>query len=133
MKLWMSAEIQADVSDAYREARKAVQEEVNHLLEGVSLAEKAEEWAFIAIILNEQSSGYKEIAKRSEKGKTLEFRLKIPHSDFLAASPSQRIGLVFDALSRSIALMEKLGVSAETQKQLREILSQAEKNLGVLN
>ncbi len=133
MKLWMSSEMQSDVHETYRQARNVVESEINRLLEGVSLAEKADRWSFIAIILHEESSVYDEVVTRTERGKTLEFRLKIPHSEFLLASPSQRISLIFSALSRSVVLMEKLGVSSDTQKKLHEILPQAEKNLGVLN
>ena len=37
-KFWWSGEIQADVADTYTEAMKAVDVELNRLLDGVSLA-----------------------------------------------------------------------------------------------
>jgi hypothetical protein len=128
MKLWMSGEIQADVADAYREARKIVEVEVNRVLGEISV-EEAKEWAFIAIILDEESSTYGEIVKKkkSSRGTELEFRLKIPHAKFLAASPGERISLIYKALSRSVSLMEQLGVSSDTQNALRAVLFRAEK------
>lgn len=125
----MSGEIQADVADAYREARNAIESEIDRLLEDVSLMEKAEKWAFIAIIRKEDSPDYDEIVKRSSRGKVLEFRLKIPHAQFLAASPNERIDLILKALCRSVKLMGQLDVSAETTDRLQAILLRAEGSL----
>jgi Immunity protein 44 len=126
MKLWMSGEIEADVDDAYMKARNVIQAQVNRLLDRVSLEGKADEWDFIAIIRREDSPDYDEVARHSSRGKSLEFRLKIPHPEFLAAGPAERMRLIFRALFRSIVLMEKLGVSPNTQSTLQTILSRAE-------
>src|SRR5262249_37655669 len=117
-KFWWSGEIQADVAEPYSQAMRIINEELNRLMVDISLGGKVEQWAFIAIILNEQSSIYDEVVKKSERGKTLEFRLKIPHAQFLSASPSQRMSLVFGALSGSVELMEKLGVPVDTRQSL---------------
>lgn len=126
MKLWMSGEIQADVADAYRNARKAVETEVNRLLAEVPLSERHEEWAVIAIIREEDSPEYGEVVKKSPTGEEFEFRLRIPHAEFLAATPAKRVGLIFKAVGRSVDLMGQLGVSTETQNVLRTILFRAE-------
>src|SRR5215813_3084789 len=131
MKLWMSGEIEAAVADAYKDARNLVETEVNQFLGEFFIEDKANEWAFIAIIREEHNSGYEEVVKRSSRGKTLEFRLKIPHSEFLSSSPARRIQLIFTGLRRSVTLMEKLGVAADVRRTLEQILSQAEKNLHV--
>ena len=123
-KFWWSGEIQADVADSYREAMKAVDVELNRLLEGVSLEGKVEQWAFIAIIRNEDSPNYAEIATKTSSGKVLEFRLMIPHAEFLVSSPRQKISLIFKALSRSVLMMEGLGVPTDTRRTLQAILSQ---------
>jgi Immunity protein 44 len=128
-KFWWSGEVQADVADTYTEAMKAVDVELNRLLDGVSLGGKVEQWAFIAIIRNEDSPDYGEIAKKSSRGKVIEFRLTIPHAEFLASRPRQKISLIFKALSRSVLMMENLGVSTETRRTLQAILSQAENAL----
>jgi hypothetical protein len=131
-KFWWSGEVQADVGNAYREAMKVIAAELNRLLDDLSFGEKAAQWAFIAIIRQEDSPDYDEVAKKSSRGKVLEFRLKIPHTEFLSANPSQRIALIFEALSRSVTLMGKLGVPTDTQSALRAILSRAEHGLGRL-
>ena len=125
-KFWWSGEIQADVADTYTEAMRAVDVELNRLLDGVSLGGKVEQWAFIAIIRDDDSPDYGEIVKKSSRGKVLEFRLIIPHAEFLVSRPRQKISLIFKALSRSVRMMENLGVSTETRRTLQAILSQAE-------
>jgi hypothetical protein len=120
--------VQADVGDSYRATMKVIDAELNHLLDGVSLGD-AEQWAFIAIIREEDSPRYEEVVKKSSRGKVLEFRLKVPHTAFLSAAPSRRIRLIWDALSRSVALMTNLGVRPEIQRSLHEILAKAGQQL----
>jgi hypothetical protein len=106
------------------------------LLADVSFGKKIEQWAFIAIILEEDNPDYDEVVKKSSRGKVLEFRLKISHAEFLAASPAERISLIFKSLLRSVNLMGQLGVSIDIQKALREVLFLAEnhsESLGPMN
>jgi hypothetical protein len=125
-KLWMSGEIQADVAESFRKASNAVENVVNQLIEGVSFGGKIEEWTFIAIIRKEDHPLFDEVVKISSRGKVLEFRLKIPHSDFLSASQIEQTRLILRGLLRSVSLMEKLGVTTEIQDALRTALSRAE-------
>jgi Immunity protein 44 len=128
-KFWWSGEVQADVADTYTEAMKAVDAELNRLLDGVLFGGKVDEWAFIAIIREGNSPDYREIARKSSRGKSLEFRLKMSHADFLAAHARQRISLIFKALSRSVLMMENLEVSTDTRRTLQAVLFQAENAL----
>lgn len=127
-KFWWSGETQADIGDAFARTMKAIAAELNRLLADVSFGGKVEQWAFIPIILEEDSHGYDEVVKKSSRGKVLEFRLKIPHAEFLAASSTERIGLILQALARSVDLMGQLGVSTDTQNALRAVLFRAEKS-----
>lgn len=125
-KFWWSGETQADVGDAFAETMKAIAAELNCLLADVSFGGKIEQWAFIPIILEEDNADYNEVVKKSSRGKVLEFRLKILHAKFLAASPAERIGLILRTLARSVDLMGQLGVSTDTQNALRAVLFRAE-------
>ena len=127
-KFWWSGEVEADIGDAYREAMKAIDVVLNQLLERVSFG-KAEQWAFIAIIRKEDNPAYDELIKKSSRGKVLEFRLKIPHAEFFASNSRQRISLILKALSRSVTLMDQLGVSYDTQRIVQAALSEAERSL----
>jgi len=125
MILWMSAEMQTDVVQGFREVRKEVEIAVNKLLEPLTLNEKAEKWAVIAVIRDTESEDYNEVVKRSSAGKVLEFRLKISHDEFLVASRNQRICLVFQMLARSADLMQQLKVSDDTIAELKNVLLRA--------
>jgi hypothetical protein len=125
-KFWWSGETQADIGDAFAKTMKAIASELNRLLADVSFGGKIEQWAFIPIILEDDSSDYDEVVKKSSRGRVLEFRLRISHAEFLAASPDERIGLILKALARSVDLMGQLGVPTDTQNALRTVLSRAE-------
>jgi hypothetical protein len=125
-KFWWSGETQADIGETFAQTMRKIAAELNRLLAGVSFGGKVEQWAFIPIILEEDNPDYDEVVKKSSRGKVLEFRLKIPHAEFLAATPAERFGLLFKSLSRSVDLMAQLGVSTDTQKTLREVLFRAE-------
>lgn len=99
-KFWWSGETQADVGDAFAKTMKAIAAELNRLLADFSFGGKVEQWAFIPIIREEDSPAYDEVIKKSSRGKTLEFRLKIPHAEFFAGSQNQRISLILHAFAR---------------------------------
>jgi hypothetical protein len=125
-KLWMSGEIQVDVNESFGKASNAIEGVVNHLIEDVSFGGKIEQWAFIAIIRKEDHPLFDEVVKKSSRGKVLEFRLKIPHTEFLSASPKEQTRLILKGLLRSVTLMDRIGLSAEIQDALRTTLSRAE-------
>jgi hypothetical protein len=125
-ELWISGEIQADVDDSFRKARIGVESKLNPQIQGISLGGKVEEWIFIAIIRREDHPYYDEVAKKSPQGKALEFRLKIPHSEFVSASEEGQIRLLVKALLRSVMMMGQFGVSAETQMALSAALKRIE-------
>ena len=122
MILWMSAEMMADVGDLYGDSRKAIEAKFNELISEENLLPHIDQWAFIAMILNENGPDYKEVVRRHNKGKEFEFRLKISHADFKNGNDAQRIELVIEALSRAVDLMVKFKVSAEDREKLKALL-----------
>jgi hypothetical protein len=129
MKLWMSGEIDSDIADAFRSARRSVENEVNDLLNKGASDDSIQEWDVIPIIRVIDSPDFNEVVKKSKRGKSLEFRLKIPHENFRASDPRQQIALIIKMLYRSVDLMEQLGVKEELRRKLYVILSNAEKYL----
>lgn len=125
----MSAEVSTDVNAAYHSARRLVQDEVNLLLEHVSLPDVRPGWDVIAIILDFDDPKYGEVIRESPDGKSYEFRLKIDHDEFLSADEDRHIKLVLKMLSRSIQEMGKLGASNASQRVLQMLLLEAEKSL----
>jgi hypothetical protein len=128
-KFWWSGEIEGDAFDPYREAMKEIEGTLSPLLEGISFGPRIEQWAFIAIIRSEDHPDYDEVVKKSSRGKVLEFRIKIPYGDFVSASRNGQRLLALQALSRSVRLMGNLGVSAQTQALLQDVLSRAEQKV----
>lgn len=51
MKLWTSGEVEADVGDSFRIARKAVDNKVNNILATVEIDAHFVKWAVVPIIL----------------------------------------------------------------------------------
>jgi len=123
MKLWISAELDGDVAEKHQAARKAVLDAVNQRLKNHKFSSPWKSWDFISIIMSERDF-YEEIAKKSKKDKSLEFRLKIDHGKFLKASQKQANKLLVDALGRSVDKMAKMEVSEEDIEFLRTTLAQ---------
>jgi len=108
---------------------RAITSVICPLLEHISFGNRAEQWAYIAIIRTDDHPDYDEIAKRTSKGKVLEFRLKIPYAPFVSGSRNDRIRLVLRSLSRCISFMENLTITSEVQDNLRQIMLRAEYEL----
>ena len=125
----MSEEIQDDVADAYMQMRKNIEADMNERLSKCTLATNIVEWAFIAIVRPNDHPNYQEVKKKHSRQKELEFRLKVSYRDFLVASEVQKIGLIIDALARSVDIMAEFGVSAEDREKLSKMLGETEKHL----
>jgi len=110
MKLWMSAEVDADVYEMYRSARADVESEVNRLLGAYSGPNRVKEWAYIAIIRAEDHPDYPEVAKLDKRGGVVEFRLKVAHGEFKAAPSNKARGMLLESLIRSREMFDGLGV-----------------------
>jgi hypothetical protein len=123
MKLWISGEIQSDIADNYRLVRTRIENEVNAELESLTRSWEIEKWAFIAIIRSAEHPDYEEIARRSSRGKVLEFRLKIGYQTFKNSGPKAQELLIYEALRRTISLMDKLQLSPDRREILSQIIS----------
>ena len=120
----------ADVADALQVVRNNAEEAVNRFLTGTAFPQDFEEWAVIVIALpKDLEPSFPEVVRKTSKRKVLEFRLHIPHQEFLAASDAERQAMLLDCLSRSIDLMPKLSVSGEGQAVAREALAKARQSL----
>jgi hypothetical protein len=108
MKLWMSAEIDRDVFDVYRVLMLDVEARVNSLLAESTYGGSIDKWSVIPIISALQPH-YREIARVSKKGRSAEFRLRIPHAEFKHATPDGQRRLIVELLKRSVRMMPTLG------------------------
>ena len=129
MILWMSAELMADVGESYQICSNAIETKFNELISEENLLPLIDRWSFIAMILNENGPDYKEVVRRSDKGKEFEFRIKISHADFKNGNDAQRIELVIEALLCAVDLMVKFKVSPEDREKLKELLYKTKSEL----
>lgn len=118
MKLWMSAEIDADVYESYRLVRRQVEDAVNALLAASDYGGGVQEWAFIPMITTSQAPDYREVAQFSKKDRSVEFRLRIPHGEFSRASREEQRALVLESLIRSVLMMPQLGIEGLDARRL---------------
>src|SRR5882757_8793876 len=100
MHLWMSAEVQLDVGDAYRLARNEIEAKINKALSTKDYGQGLRKLALIVIIRELDSPDYGEVKRYSKRKLEAEFRLKIDHAAFKRASPLQQRGLIIGCLIR---------------------------------
>lgn len=111
MKVWMSGEVQADISDAYRNVRNRVEASLNLALNELSYGAGLQEWDFIAIIRNDDSPmEYGEVNRYDSRNKSCEFRLKINHAQFKTGNTQTRTSMLCDGLLRSLSMLESMNV-----------------------
>ncbi len=108
--LWISGEIQSDVGDDFRLAANEVEGAVNITLNGSDFGNDFGRLCLIPIVLDEDDPDYNEIRRHHKKRQDFEFRLKIPHAVFKAASPLGQRRLVMQNILRAVDEMRKMRV-----------------------
>jgi hypothetical protein len=106
----MSGEIQNDVAEAHRVARKEVQSKINNRIASKEYGKGLIEWHFIPIILSVNDPKYHEVKKNWKNKQIAEFRLKIDHLRFKSSDPLAQKKLLFQSLIRSLRLFPEIGV-----------------------
>jgi len=123
MILWTSGEIMDDVGNEFRCVRNLLENAVNEYISERDYGEGLIEWDYIAIILDFEDPTYKEVTKYRKKRREAEFRLKIDHSEFLAADKARKVWLMSESLIRSIKMMPEIGVKDVDFDRLLEDVS----------
>jgi hypothetical protein len=111
MKIWISGETKDDVEEGFRPARNDVDQTLNAALADRNYGPAVEKWALIPIILPFEDERWGEIRKYHKRRKVVEFRLKINHTKFKAATPARQRALICACLLRSIDLFPLLKVN----------------------
>jgi hypothetical protein len=111
LRFWMSGEIQSDVGYAHQEAWKPIEGHINECVGERDYGEGLKLWAYIAVILNEETdSYYPEIKRYRKREKEVEFRLKINHKEFLEGDSNTHIRLLAQSVLRSLELMKGMHI-----------------------
>jgi hypothetical protein len=105
MKLWIGAEMDADVADSFREARNRVEVAINRVTLPKSYDLPVTDWDCIAIVRADEN--FPERVCYSQKNREMDFRLRIDHAGFKAASLHDQELMLFTMLRRSLELLAK--------------------------
>ena len=108
--IWIGGELQADIGDPFRFAANEIVAAMNIVLNAQSFGRGFTSLNLIPIILNFEDSTYKEVRRYHKKDRDFEFRLKIPHAVFKAASPLGQRRLVMQNILRAVDEMRKMRV-----------------------
>lgn len=110
MTFWESSETTAEGYTFIKNFVRNVEKMLNEELATLKLTSEFQDWkwAFVAIIMPEENyvlngidTYYKEIRRKNNKSKTMEFRLRIMYSDLENSTQNQQIKLYFEALRKS--------------------------------
>ena len=130
MEFFMSAEIEADVGQYERSARKKIEPLLIDFLSGVVLDSELKTWSFISIILSDKFAGWSpELIKFNKKDKEFDCRLCIEYERFKCANESGQIAMILDAIERSIEMMAKYKITKHDQETLRGVVSKVREKL----
>jgi hypothetical protein len=123
--LWMSGELQSDISDEYLLAMRDIKSAVNAVLSSFDYGDGLKELALIPIIRETDHPTYGEVNKYWKKDRSFESRLKIPHAEFKAATAAGKRKLIVGILLRSIAEMRRRAIPgidyAKLESDVREV------------
>jgi hypothetical protein len=120
MKLWIGAEMSADVADAWRVARNATEASINELLQKREYELPVTQWNCIGIVRDD--ANFAERATYSKKKRSMDFRLSIDHDRFKTASSAIRERMVFEMLLRSLEILcAKSGEAAGIELLTKDI------------
>ncbi len=108
--IWIGGEVQGDIGEPCRLASKEITAALNVALNGQVFGSGLTSLTLIPIILDFEDPTYKEVRRYHKKDRDFEFRLKIPHAVFKAASPLGQRRLVVQNILRAVAEMRKMRV-----------------------
>lgn len=122
MKLWIGAEMEADVADSFRQSRSRVEGNINRVIQQRHYDLPFSSWDCIAILRDD--THFEERTRYSPKRKDMDFRLRLDYKAFKAGTPSQQDAMIFDMLHRSLTLLAvKIGDCAGLQELHADLLT----------
>lgn len=123
MRFFMSGELDSEIADQYRVARKLVETKLNETLGAECYGEALLEISIIPIILGPRFiQGKTERRLIKHKEKTADYRLFIDFTQFKDGSPSDRVNLLLaNVLSCVDDIAAKLGSQLDAQRLKNDI------------
>jgi hypothetical protein len=110
MELWLSAEIQHDVSEEHRQIANQIEPTINNRLSS-DYGPSVVEWALITILRPRIPKGWGEVWRYHRARKVAEFRLIIDHNEFKRADRSKQRSMLLASIFRSMDIFPFLEVA----------------------
>src|SRR4051812_31992006 len=107
MELWLSAEVQQELSEPLRRARAQISRVISSQLTA-DYGGDVREWALITILRPRVPEGWGEVCRYHPDRQVAEFRLLIDFDSFKAAAPEEQTKMLLASLLRSIDLAPRL-------------------------
>jgi hypothetical protein len=111
VRIWTSGELQHDVGEPFRFARKDVERELSNSVLSEDYGAGVIKWALIYILLPANDSFLPEIQRYKKRKREVEFRLKVDHQAFKESDAFTQRRLLAAAFLRSIDLSGELGIA----------------------
>ena len=112
MKLWVSSETQANVSDALRILRNEIAEAINEVITERDYDIGVNGWDVI-IILQSGNDSLSERIKFHKAKRDMDFRLALDFDKFVTTGKTGRLQMIFSLLIRSLDVLKKVGGNVE--------------------
>ncbi|MDU9404049.1 hypothetical protein RTH46_16285 [Pseudomonas sp. zfem004] len=124
----MTSEQHALIGDAEHIARNKIKPVMVRLLENIVLECGAEKMTFISIVMpDELIAEYPEVKRYHKARRVVEARVQLPFYEFKEADSVQQVGLLLDALVRSIDMVGKIKSLKLTRGDYHMLKSTVEK------
>lgn len=111
MQVWTAGEVQIDLAETYRSARKEVEHELNKTVASGDYGVGVSKWALIYIILPEDDSAFPEVRRYKKRTGVVEFRLKVDYQAFKESDARTQRKLLAASVRRSIDLSGELKIA----------------------
>ncbi|WP_083846021.1 Imm44 family immunity protein [Rhodanobacter spathiphylli] len=105
MKLWIGAEIEADIGDQFRNVRRCVVDTINSYIDFREYDLGVESWDCIAIVRDDDCFPEKFVLNR--KNGDMDFRIRIDYSKFKSGDRYEQKRLIFEMLEKSLLMLKE--------------------------
>jgi hypothetical protein len=125
MRVWTSGEIEGDIDQSFRLARKAVEQALTARVGSEDYGAGVCKWALIYIIMNEEDPAYPEIQRYTKSTGVVEFRLNVDHRAFTEGDPLRQRELLAATVLRSLDLSGGLRIPDFDADRFKRDVTQA--------
>ncbi len=128
MKLWMGGESQMDVFDMLRDARVPVVKEINKILETREYNIPLNGLDVITILRDDDE--FEEVCLYSPLESEMDYRLKLPFTQFKESSPEIQKSLILKLILRAVTIIKKRHIQSSALDDMFRDIAQVGRDMG---